>query len=65
MARATVPNDPVLCVSHEINGGAASIARAKPAVNKAAQLTTFARLALRSGSSGFSQAHHRTRAAGA
>ncbi len=62
-ARAIVPNDPVLCVSHEISGGAASIARARPAVRRAAQLTTFARLALRSGSSGFSQAHHRRRAA--
>ena len=60
-ARATVPNDPVLCVSHEISGGAASIARARPTVRRAAQLTTFARLALRSESSGFSQAHHRAR----
>src|SRR5215831_5208860 len=58
-ARATVPNDPVLRVSHEMIGGAASIARARPAVTRAAQLTTFARLALRSGSSGLSQAHHR------
>ena len=57
-ARATVPNDPVLRVSQEISGGAASIARARPAVSRAAQLTTFARLALRSGSSGLSQAHH-------
>src|SRR5271157_3453463 len=60
-ACATVPNDPVLRVSHEISGGAASIARPRPAVRRAAQLTTFARLALRSGSSGFSQAHHRAR----
>src|SRR5208337_323549 len=60
-ACATVPNDPVLRVSHEISGGAASIARPRLAVRRAAQLTTFARLALRSGSSGFSQAHHRAR----
>src|SRR5215472_10387663 len=62
-ARATVPNDPVLRVSHEITGGAASIARARPAVTRAAQLTTFARLALRSGSCGLSQAHHPSLAA--
>src|ERR1700733_14237999 len=52
MARATVPNDPVLRVSHEISGGAASIARLRPTVRRAAQLPTCARLALRSGSSG-------------
>jgi hypothetical protein len=38
-------------------------AAADAASRRAAQLTTCARLALRSGSSGFSQAHHRTRAA--
>ncbi len=58
MKCAREPNDPVLRVSHEISDGAASIARATAAVRRAAQLTSCARLALRSGSSGFSHAHH-------
>ena len=56
---AIVPNDPWRPVSHEISGGAASIARASPAVSVAAQLTSVARLAPRSRSSGFSDAHQR------
>src|ERR1700730_3641359 len=61
---AIVPNDPRLRVSQEISGGAASIARARPAVSVAAQLTSVARLAPRSRSSGFSDVHQCTRRLG-
>src|SRR5215470_7553392 len=47
-----VPSDPVLRVSHEISGGTASIAMARPAVTAAAPPTQAARLAPRSGPSG-------------
>src|SRR5258707_15540363 len=43
-ARATVPNDPVLRVSHEISGGAARLPRGRPAGRGAAQPAPSARL---------------------
>ncbi len=61
---AIVPSGPVLRVSQEISGGAASIASARPAVSAAAQLTSNARLAPRSLSSGFTDAHQRARLRG-
>src|SRR5262249_23832038 len=56
-----VPSDPVLRVSHEISGGTASIAMARPPAKLAAQVTHVARLAPRSGSSGRSEASSRAR----
>src|SRR5580692_5975736 len=55
---AITPAGPLLRVSHEISGGTASMATARPAVRTAAELTPLARLVPRSRSSGFSHAHH-------
>src|SRR5439155_10720336 len=41
--RAIVPSEPVLVVSHEISGGTASMARARPAASRANQPTSTAR----------------------
>jgi hypothetical protein len=56
-----VPSEPVARVSHEISGGTASIAIARPAVTAAAQPTQAARFAPWSGPSGRSDSSSRGR----
>ncbi len=56
---AIVPSGPVALVSHATSGGAASMASARAAVSAAAQLTSRARLAAGSRSSGFSDEYQR------